>query len=231
MGVKKWRLVGNAVCPTVSQAFAKQLRIELGLEPFNTPLVQQTTLVEGIQNLNTFSIKKFNNPPKRIDKSRFRRHPFKDGNITVTLSNYDIVKNKKVARKWITSVQYGNGEGFPNFNFPNQTHSKIEPIIKNLRNGEKLVDIINNGFYEKIAHGKELQEMFENQKSKNNLLEPTRLVEEVAEIIDNLDIEDEVFVQNEIKIFKKKNVVPVKQLFALYAINLISTKANKKGKL
>jgi len=224
----KWRLVGNAVCPSVSQAFARQLRSDLDLEPLDTPIVQSIANLEGIQNLNTFSEKTFNNPPKRIKNSRFRRHPFKDGNLTVTLSNYDIVKNNNNVKKWITSVQYGNGEGFPTFNYPDHLHVNLEPIIKKLKKGEKFIDIINNGFFEKIASSKELQEMFELQFSKGNFLEPTRLVEDVAEIIKNLGIEKEVFIQNKNEIFTKKETIPIKQLYALYAINIISTKANNK---
>jgi DNA (cytosine-5)-methyltransferase 1 len=222
----KWRLVGNAVCPSVSQALAKQLRIEIGLEPLDKPIIQPFAKLEGIPNLNTFTEKIFNNPPKKINHSRFRRHPFKDGNITVTLSNYDIVKNNTNVQKWITSVQYGNGEGFPTFNFPDHLYVKLEPIIRKLKKGEKFINFINNGFSEKIAGASELQEMFEIQLSKGNFLEPTRLIEEVAEIIKNLGVEKEFFIQDEIEIFKIKEIIPVKQLYALYAINVIATKAN-----
>jgi DNA (cytosine-5)-methyltransferase 1 len=222
----KWKLVGNAVCPTISSAFAKKLRFELGLEPLNIPFVEKNSKLEGIPDLNTYAIKLFDNPPKRVYKSRFRRHPFKDGNITVTLSNYNIARNTRNIKRWITSVQYGNGEGFPTYTFPDHFYIKLEHLIESFKKGEEFLYVMKNGFSEKIGSRKQLQEMFELQHSMKNLLEPTNLVEEVARIINSLEIEREYFYQNEFEIFKNKDFVPVKQLFALYAINKISSNAN-----
>lgn len=224
----KWRLVGNAVCPSVGRAFAKQLRSELGLSSIKSPIVQSVPNLKGIQNLNTFSSRIFTVPPKRTNNSRFRRHPFKDGNITVTLSNYDIEQNGKEVEKWITSVQYGNGEGFPTFNFPDTIHNEVEEVIKKHNKGKFFIDYINNGFSEKIAKGNELQKMYECQRSKEKYLEPTELVEKVADVISGLDIDDEQFIQNGKVIFRQKVQVPLKQLFALYAINKIASIANKQ---
>jgi DNA (cytosine-5)-methyltransferase 1 len=170
--------------------------------------------------------KVFKSPPRRNKGSRFRRHPFKDGNITVTLSNYDIDKNGKDATKWITSVQYGNGEGFPTFNFPDYFFRKIEPIIKEVKKGERFLEIINNGFSEKIGNSKLMQEMYEIQKSRKGLWEPTKLIEEVGKLIDKLNVHEEVYTQNGTALFESKKLVPVKQIFALYAINKISSLAN-----
>jgi DNA (cytosine-5)-methyltransferase 1 len=70
--------------------------------------------------------------------------------------------------------------------------------------------------------------MFEMQCSKSGLLEPTLLIEEIAGMISSLKIDHEKFLQiNEI-IFKNKQSIPLKQLFALYAINKITTVANNK---
>lgn len=222
----KWRLVGNAVCPSVARAFAKQLRYELKLPILRKPIVEQEPTIKGISDLNTFSAKIFGEPPRRNQGSRFRRHPLKDGNITVTLSNYDIDKNEKKISKWITSVQYGNGKGFPTFNFPDGFYEEIEILIRNAYQGDKFLNIINNGFSEKIARGHILQDMYERQRPMNNLLEPTNLIEEVAEIITRLDVGKDMFNQNDHVIFKNKEVVPISQLFALYAINKVATSAN-----
>lgn len=222
----KCRLVGNAVCPSVSRAFAKLLREELGLRAINTPLITLETNLKGVDNLNSFKPKSFGTPPKRNKGSRFRRHPFKDGNITVTLSNYDVDKKEKTISKWITSVQYGNGEGFPTYNYTDNYFKKLEPLIAKIPKGNIFLKIINNGFTEKIGSKAILQEMYENQRSRNGLVEPTRLVEEVGFLIERLNIEKEVFTQNGQVVFNDKKSVPVKQLFALYAINKISSIAN-----
>ena len=146
--------------------------------------------------------------------------------MTVTLSNYNIEQNGKDVNKWITSVQYGNGEGFPTFNFPDNTHEKLESIIRNLKKGDEFIEFINNGFSERIAKREELQKMFELQRSVDNFLEPTKLIEEVASVIKRLKINDEQFIQNGRVIFKQKEVVPAKQLFALYAISKVASIAN-----
>jgi DNA (cytosine-5)-methyltransferase 1 len=145
--------------------------------------------------------------------------------LTVTLSNYDIDKNEKTISKWVTSVQYGNGEGFPIYFYPNGYYKKIEPIIKELHKGKKFLYIINNGFSEKIGSKRELQEMYESQRSIGSLLEPSELIEEVARLIEKLEVGKQEFVQNGRTIFKNKETVPIKQLFALYAINKIASTA------
>jgi len=222
----KWRLVGNAVCPSVARAFAKQVRLELGLGELEKLFLSLEPHLENIGNLNSYSPKIFQNPPKRNNGSRFRRHPFKDGNITVTLSNYDIDKNGKNTRKWRTSIQYGNGEGFPTFSLTDGFYKKIEKIIEKALHGSSFLEIINNGFSEKIAKGKILQEMYEVQKPREIYLEPTVLVEKIGQIIKELKIENEKFEQRKTIVFKNKETVPLKQLFALYAINKIATIAN-----
>ncbi len=224
----KHKLIGNAVCPSVSRAFAKLVKKNLGIYDNNFPNVALKPNIQGVENLNSFTQKVFNNPPKRNKGSRFRRHPFKDGNLTVTLSNYDIIKNEKKISKWITSVQFGNGEGFPIYNYPNEYYKKLVPIIEALKNGKQFLEIINNGFSEKIGDKRKLQEMYELQKSKEGLLEPTELIEEVTRIIEKIGLKQEMFFQNGQNVFKNKEVVPAKQLFALYAINKISTIANRK---
>lgn len=222
----KWRLVGNAVCPCVARAFAKQVRVELGLSGLEKLLLISEPRLENFGNLNSYSQKVFNKPPIRNKGSRFRRHPFKDGNITVTLSNYDIDINGTNTHKWRTSIQYGNGEGFPTFSLADGFYKKIEKIIRKELYGSSFLEIVNNGFSAKIAKGQLLQEMYEIQKPREIYLEPTTLVEKIAEIINGLKIENEKFEQEKTIVFKNKATVPLKQLFALYAINKIATIAN-----
>jgi DNA (cytosine-5)-methyltransferase 1 len=222
----KQRLVGNAVCPSVARAFAKQLGNDLGFQAFDTPQVEETPRIIPGNNLNTFTERHFSNPPRRNIGSRFRRHPFKDGNITVTLSNYNIETSSKDISKWTTSVQYGNGNGFPTENYPDNFHRSIEHIIKEVKKGQEFLNIINNGFLSAVGDHNTLQEMYESRQSQKSILEPTILIEELARLIDKLQVEKDCFVQNGEVVFRHKEIIPVKQLFALYAINKITTKAN-----
>ena len=222
----KWRLAGNAVCPSVSRSFAATARAALGLLPATQPLVQREARLENVKDLNTFTQKIFNDPPVRNTGSRFRRHPFKHGNITVTLSNYDITNKEESVFKWITSVQYGNGDGFPTVNFEDHYFMGIEHIIKEFPNGPNFLEIVNNGFSEHIADGKTMQVLYEQQRDQKNYMEPTALVEKLANIIDRCCAKG-LFAQKDLVIFPDKETVPQSQVMALYAINKICSVANE----
>lgn len=224
----KWRLVGNAVCCSVSRAFAKMILKELKLKSDFSPQVRQIPKLENVINLNTYSLKTFENPPVKNKGARFRRHPIKDGNLTVTLSNYDIDTNSKTKDSWYTSIQYGTGEGFPVQKINNGFYKKIEPIIEKIEGGKRFIEIINNGFSEKIGNKVQLQRMYEKQVSTENLLEPTLLIDKIPEIIESVNCPNDLFDQSEVSIFKNKEKVPIRQVFALYAVNKISTLANQK---
>ena len=223
----KWRLVGNAVCCSVSRAFAKVVLDEHRFSIPSSLVLKNKPKIDGIVNLNTYKIKSLNKPPIKNQGSRFRRHAIKDGNLTVTLSNYDIENNPKSAEgKWFTSIQYGTGKGFPIQKINDKYYKKLEVIINEYKGGKEFLKYINNGFSEKIGNANELQKLYEIQKSNTKYTEPTELVDLVQEIIDELKIENVEIEQKKLIVFKHKEKVPVKQFFALYAINKISTIAN-----
>ncbi|GAA4326154.1 hypothetical protein GCM10023149_28800 [Mucilaginibacter gynuensis] len=221
----KWRLAGNAVCPSVGRNFAATVRSAMGLPPITEPLIRRMPKLKGVKNLNTFQEALFNDPPVRNKGSRFRRHPFKDGNITVTLSNYDITNTEETEFRWMTSVQYGNGDGFPTMNFEDEQFRELEPIIRTFPNGQRFIEVINNGFSERIADATRLQSMYEQQQDLENYLEPTRLIERLAAIIELYAV-DAVFEQQGQIIFPNKRAVPQRQVMALYGVNKIATVAN-----
>lgn len=225
----KWRLVGNAVCCSVSRAFAKLVLDELMLNQPKSIIVREDTPYDGIINLNTYCLKLFDNPPIKKQGARFRRHAIKDGNMTVTLSNYDIEKNPKAAEcKWYTSIQYGTGKGFPIQIIKDNDYKNIEAIIKSHRCGSDFLNYINEEFSNFIGSANELQNLYELQKSNEKHLEPSELVDLVKNKILELNISREEIWQNNHKIFRYKDRVPVTQFFLLYAINKISTIANGK---
>lgn len=224
----KWRLVGNAVCCSVSRAFAKIILEALKISTPNTTITNIKIDKKNLINLNTFKLKSFDKPPIKNNGSRFRRHALKEGNLTVTLSNYDIEKNLKFSDgKWYTSIQYGTGKGFPIQKIKDNYFKNIESILLELKGGKDFLKYINNGFSQRIGNTRELQSLYEQQKSSRKYTEPTELVDSVNKIIKKLNIEEIDFDQKKYKIFKYKEKIPVKQLFALYAINKISTIANE----
>jgi DNA (cytosine-5)-methyltransferase 1 len=227
----KWRLVGNAVCPAVSRAFAKELLLQLNYEVPKELILSLEPNLTDIPNLNTFRSKVFDNPPRKIKNSKFRKHIFKSGNLTVTLSNYDIANRGIVDDLWKTSIQYGTGEGAPMQHVDDNFYIEIEPIVNTIQNGPEYVEKINNGFSEKIGSARELQVMHEQGESFNYLLEPSELINQVKELILEANVNSLNFNQEELKIFKHKKIIPAHQLFALYAVNKISTIANSKNNM
>lgn len=222
----KWRLIGNAVCSSVSKSLAQVVLCYYGKDTPKSLVINKTPNIEGIVNLNNFDRKPFDNPPVKQKGAKCRWHSFKDGNLTVTLSNFRIGEDKKSKTKWFTSIQYGTGEGFPSQLVNDNTFVEIEPIIKCHPQGKKFLEIINNGFSDNISSSAELQDLFERQTERNGKKDPTELVEDLKKIIDSL-ISDEIIIDNKkVNIFKHKAKIPLKQLFALYGTNKIATTAN-----
>ena len=220
----KWALVGNAVCPLVSNAIAKAILKELNLPILDNILIQEKPKLKGVNNINTFKRKVFDNPPIRKRGSRFRRHPFKVGNMTITLSNYCLRENGLSDKKWRTTVTYGTGINYK-LQEINKTHQeKIEQFIGTLNNGNEFIERVQSDFLEKVAFGKDLQDMYEKGYS-NGKLQPIELIEEAKNLVNlyaNGDIIDTK------SIFKYKTNVHKKQLYALYTINQITQIANKR---
>lgn len=226
----KWRQVGNAVCPSVSRALAHDF-IKQNNYPFPGKLyLTKEVNLDGIINLNCYQENKFDNPPKRTNGSKYRRHPIKDGNLTVTLSNFDIKSKNKPCGKWMTSIQYGTGINFKHQVIDDQFYEKLENLITTeINDGAKFIKIINNGFSEKIANSDLLQKMYEQQRCEGGKKEPTILMDNLRDIIYSIDIDEEYYTQQFDKlIFQHKEKIPMRQLLALYGVNKIATLANRK---
>lgn len=227
----KHRLVGNAVSPSVSRALAATVIEAMRLHRIEIPIVCHVGDSGKVTNLNQFVPNQFLLLPKKKQGATFRRHPFKEGNITVTLSNYDIIKDqhkrKKQTRRWITSVQYGNGDGFPCRRYKDHYYRKIEDLVKGIEHGEKFVETINNGFSETIARGDLLQELHEAQQGRDGYSTPAELLEHVAALVNALAFAEKDIQLQDRRVFQKE-IVPKKQVFALYAINKICSVANER---
>ena len=225
----KWRLVGNAVCCAVSRALSLSVLVNEN-RSISTPLqVNHIANIMDVTNLNSPTLRSFDAPPEKFKGSRFRRHPIKDGNLTVTLSNYVInAVGKETGNSWITSIQYGTGKGFPVQSVEDGHYQSLESLILDFNKGEEFLKIINNGFSEKIADADLLQRMYESQRSTSAYTEPSLLVERICEVLNVLEVDRGDFEQKDKLIFEHKKKIPIRQLFALYAINKISTIANSK---
>ena len=71
-----------------------------------------------------------------------------------------------------------------------------------------------------------MQKLYEGNKEDSSYLSPIELVELVREHIDSLQFSEQIIPQKTNEIFKYKAEIPIKQLFALYAINKITSTSN-----
>ena len=71
-----------------------------------------------------------------------------------------------------------------------------------------------------------MQKLYEGNKKDSSYLSPIELVELVHEHIDSLQFTEHIIAQKSHEIFKYKTDIPIKQFFALYAINKITSKSN-----
>lgn len=223
----KWRLIGNAVCTSVSSALANEVLKALSRNIPNVKAISKDFDLAKATNINTFTKKVFDKAPKKNKGARFRRHPLKEGAMTVALSNYDVVKNTKRVGKWRVTAFYGTGEGYGYSRYTEDFYKTLEPLISTFDKGPEFIKVINNGFSEKIAGKKELQSMYEKRMCTGAYLEPIKLVDEVACIVSKYVKQGEVYEQKKQRVFKK-DIVPTRQLFALYALNKISSVTNNK---
>lgn len=224
----KWRLIGNAVCPHIASALAKEIRKELGLplisdNQISFPNPMRENLV--IENLNNPKPIIFNAPPKKKKGAKFRMHPFKDGNMTVTLTNFDPKKESSPetnGKKWYCSVFLGSGKAFSIITISKPHITKVEKIIKSLPDGHRFISDFKHEFKGKIATHKQLQTILEKNLSQDgNLFGPVSLIEEIANFTKAYDLKNEM-IEN-VKITGiTKDKFPKKQILALWAIGSVA---------
>jgi len=212
----KWRLVGNAVTPLVSAAIARAT-----LDALKFPLVDQLSLelrphLKGVLNLNNPKLKLFDKALIKKPGARFRRHPFKEGNMTVALSNYCLKQNGDSDGVWRTTVTYGTGKGFKlqMVNISNQ--QEVEDFIhRNFKDGEDFIESIKESLLIKVADSNTLKDIYEGNQFGSDYLHPTEIIEQIKSLI-SCYANGEVVSTN--SIFRYKDRVHKRQLYALYAV-------------
>jgi len=222
----KWKLIGNAVCPLVSGAIAKSVLTALGKKAPRSPIVKKEhPNRDEVTDLNNADRKVFNNPPQYKKGKRLRRHPFKDGNMTVALSNYCLASNARIADgKWRVTITYGTGRKYKTQEFDSYDELR-QRILSYDRVGRQFVDEVENGYSSTIVNAKELQNIYErNEKSAKK--SPVDLVEDVRMMVESKVNGEYVTTGG---IFMHKERVSKRQLFALYALSQVAKIANAGG--
>jgi len=224
----KWEQVGNAVPPFLSAALARTVRAALGLKTISTNAITFSSLLgnhEKVNNLNTYSQKKFDKPPKRKSLSRFRRHPFKAGNLTVALTNYNPVGKVRVGgEKWYSAVFYSTGKDYAVEVLEPNDFKRLEKIIIKNRGlkGKQFIEEFDRRFQTALENIDQFQQAYEKPSISSKKTDPVCFIENLARFISRHD-PDMGQVESP-KPIASRTMLPIRQIYAMYAINrLIST--------
>ncbi len=220
----KWRQIGNAVCPFMSSALAKSVRLSMGLNIIPNSKIIFNVIEDKsneIQNLNTFSKKIFDNQPKRKLNARFRRHPFKDGNMTVALTNFNPsqpLDSSETPVEWYASVFMGSGKDFIVKVLPKSRFKSIAKLIESQHKdlGKKFIQQFDKKFKAALGSTHRFQEAYVLE-DVDLPHEPTRLIDEIGAFISDFEPEERFMkIPN---LIPEKERVPTRQVLAMYAIN------------
>ena len=220
----KWRQIGNAVCPPMSSALAKSVRLSLKLPIIadsKIEFVSSGDTSNKFENLNTFAKKKFDTPPKKKPTARFRAHPFKDGNMTVALTNFNPSKSSDSQNKlveWHSSVFLGSGKDFIIKAIPKNKFKQIAKLIESHHDvkGKRFVIEFDKKFRHHIGNSDKFQDAYVSGL-KSDLFEPGQLIDEIGKFILHYEPEEKYMKMS--NFIPEKEQVPTKQVLAMYSIN------------
>jgi len=222
----KWRLVGNAVTPLVSASIARATLDILQLPSIKKPMVELKPNLDGVLNLNSSELKSFDRVLIKKPGARFRRHPFKEGNMTVALSNYCLKQNGDSDGVWRTSVTYGTGKAYKLQEVDTSNQQEIENfIIERFDDGKDFISIIKKDILYRVASSSKLQNMYEQNLFNEESLHPVELINKVHLLVSKYANGEMV---DTVEIFQYKSRAYKKQVYALYAVDQITRSINMK---
>src|SRR3989344_2949005 len=217
----KWRQIGNAVCPQIAAALAKSVRRTLGLKAIPDQSIKFNRFrktISPFENLNSFSKKRFDNPPKKNPNAKFRKHPFKGGNMTVALTNFNPLNPTNKSIKWHSFLFMGAGRGFLIKAIPKNEFKELAKIIESYHShqGKKFITEFDKKFRKTIGNVHKFQEAYVGGKALA-AYNPTNLIEEIANFI-LIHEPDEKYMKLP-SLIPEKDMIPSKHVLAMYAIN------------
>ena len=223
----KWRQVGNAVSPHLSSVLAKSVRLSMGLKIIPDSEITFDSLsgkTAGVINLNTFCKAKFDSPPKKNPKARFRRHPFKDGNMTVALTNFDPTASAAEIRarkiEWFSSVFFGAGKDFKLKIIPKREFKQLGKQIEAQHHaqGTRFIERFEKHFQKVIGNTHKFQAAYIGD-DLSDVFEPRHVVDEIGRFILNNEPDGKTMTLPDL--LPEKVQIPTKQVLTIYALNRI----------
>lgn len=233
----KWKQIGNAVCPHMSFALAKTIKEKLDKDNVvEHDNIDFTLLIENskndnldkykFNNLNTYKEKVFNKPPSRRKGSKFRRHFFKGGNMTVSLMNHSAVdKSINPGDDWLIFIFLGSGKNFQEISIKNDIYKDIEKFISNkLPNEYKNFIKECKELCQNIPSSSLLQKLYEDDNRDSEYLDLETFFKEGSILIQKYRSEynaDNIIKQD---ILEEKENIPLFQVLSLYLISLYTSR-------
>lgn len=229
----KWKQIGNAVCPHMSFALGKALKTKLDKKSVVNHddidfklLIQNNLENDNFNNLNTYKEKKFNKPPSRRKGSKFRRHFFKGGNMTVTLMNHSAIdKTITAGEDWFIFVFLGSGKNFRELPIKEDIFKDIKEFINNkLPNIYKKFLTESETLCQNIPSSTLIQKLYEDNNRDSEYLDLETFFKKGSELI--MKYKDSHNADNLIQqdILKEKGNIPLFQLLSLYLISLYKSR-------
>lgn len=223
----KWKQIGNAVCPHMSFALAKELRNRLTSDAIDHDKIDFKTLIKNnrsenlkkykFNNLNSGKEKAFDKTPKRSTTSKFRRHILKGGNMTVSLLNYSPIDTSIIpGEEWFMYVFLGSGSKFQSIEIKRNAHKEFEDyILKEKPIHKKFVQEAKKTCLN-IPSKSVLHDLYVENNRKSEFLDVETFFEQAETLLETHSCEDIVSQP----VFKAKENIPVSQILSMYLINL-----------
>ncbi|WP_406660238.1 DNA cytosine methyltransferase [Methanolobus sp. ZRKC3] len=208
----KYRLVGNAVCPKLSSAFAKAILINEGIKPSKEfiplPDTKPSVDLRGTK-------RKTKELCKRRYNAKFARHiPYmKIKGFRVELSNKDSNFEKEDI-KWSCILHQGSGKGAL---MCRPDDCNLGNIIQEIRDFRDFKDEVHDNFEEFDMDHTHLQEAYV-ARCESEYITPERVLEKIRELVDRHFPDDDVFFDNSGRMIAiDRNKVPIRVIAGMYA--------------
>lgn len=236
----KYRLVGNAVCPKMSFAFAKKIlekeKIRLEIKPRKTGKIEELEI-----NLRN------NPPPKRIAHPKHSLANFVEIVPDLKYNNFRVELDNNLPRKdkkrviWSATIHHATGK--ESMKYAKPTKKEILKLLFKYEEKNKITSFIQEiekGLQGKIPPANIFQQQHTSLVPNKHFYTPRESLVKIKEIVDRIFPESDykdVFISNldkynkSIITFDKKEssaIIPLRILLALYATKSISDLTKQK---
>lgn len=215
----KWRQIGNAVCPHMSFALAKEIKKKI--DPFNIIEHDNINFEELIknnkENKSFINLNGQQKVYKVINRKniKFRRHFFKYNGIVISLSNYKF-DNKVVDGSWYIYINVGTGKSYKSYLIDKDIYKKIELLETKYQKEFNLFNSLVKDLFKIGIPNDNLKQKLYDEDNRENCLDLETFFEKGKIILDNFDAKLSV----EQDFFLERENLPLQQIFALHLISL-----------